>query len=119
LGAGFNQGGTLAMGEIVLSSVNNRLLAYNATTGEQLLDLQTGLSQAGPPMTFMLDGRQYVIVVGGPAQTGGGPGAGKGGGGGGGGAKGAPAAPPAPSHMIALVVGGNTPLPGTPIPPPQ
>ena len=32
------------------------------------MDITTGLSQMGPPMTFMLDGKQYVAIAGGPAQ---------------------------------------------------
>ena len=39
LAAGFNQGGTLSTaGNLVFSSVNTRLLAYRADTGEQVLD---------------------------------------------------------------------------------
>ena len=87
--AGFNSGGTLSTaGNLVFSSVNNRLLVFRADNGQQLLDLPTGLSQMGPPMTFMLDGKQVVMVAGGPAQQGGG---GFGGGGGAGAAKGGPA----------------------------
>src|SRR5262249_53259783 len=49
-----------------------------ADTGEQLLDLTTGLSQMGPPMTFLIDGKQYVAIAGGPPATGGGGGRGAG-----------------------------------------
>jgi quinohemoprotein ethanol dehydrogenase len=126
LAAGFNQGGTLATaGNLVFSSVNSRLLAYRADTGEQVLDLATGLSQMGPPMTFMLDGKQYVAVAGGPPAV---PGAGRGGGGGGappaGGTPGlvpqpaagaAPAAPGPPSKLLVLVLDGK-PLPAAPAP---
>src|SRR5215510_8633120 len=74
LSAGFNQGGTLSTGgNLVFSSVVNRLIAYRADTGEQLLDRDMGLTQMGPPMTFMLDGKQYIAVAGGPAAE---PGAG-------------------------------------------
>jgi quinohemoprotein ethanol dehydrogenase len=102
LAAGFNQGGTLATaGNLVFSSVNNRLLAYRADTGEQLLDLPTGLTQMGPPMTFMMDGKQYVAVAGGPPAA---P-VGRGGA--------APeAAPGPPSRMVTLVLDGKLPLPG-------
>jgi quinohemoprotein ethanol dehydrogenase len=130
LAAGFNQGGTLATaGNLVFSSVNTRLLAYRADTGEQVLDLATGLSQMGPPMTFMLDGKQYVAVAGGPPAV---PGAGRGGGGAGGGggappaggtpglvpqpaAGAAPAAPGPPSKLLVLVLDGK-PLPAAPAP---
>jgi hypothetical protein len=85
--AGFNQGGTLSTGgNLVFSSVNNRLLVFRADNGQLLLDLPTGLAQMGPPMTFMLDGKQVIMVAGGPAQQGGGRG-----GAGAGAAKGGPA----------------------------
>jgi quinohemoprotein ethanol dehydrogenase len=71
LSAGPFSGGSLSTaGNLVFSSVNSRLLAYRADTGEVLLDLQTGLSQLGPPMTFMLDGKQYIAVAGGPGSSG-------------------------------------------------
>ncbi len=125
LAAGFNQGGTLATaGNLVFSSVNNRLLAYRADTGEQVLDLATGLSQMGPPMTFMLDGKQYVAVAGGPPQA---AGAGSGAGGRGAAAPpppgvvpppaaGAPPAAPAQSsRMLVLVLDGKPfPTPAAP-----
>jgi PQQ-dependent dehydrogenase (methanol/ethanol family) len=123
--AGFNSGGTLSTaGNIVFSSVNTRLLAYRADTGEQILDLTTGIGQAGPPMTFMLDGKQYVAVAGGPA--GGGRGGGGGGGGGGGNGRGgqgqapaAPAAPRIPSRLLVYTLDGKATLPPPPTPPAQ
>ena len=107
-GAGPFSGGSLSTaGNLVFSSVNNRLMAFNAATGEKLLDLQTGLSQMGPPVTFMLDGKQYLTVAGGPPQ-----GAGRGGRGGG-----DPATPAQPSRMLALVVdGGPIAIPRAPEP---
>ena len=47
LSAGFNSGGSLAMGNLVLSSVNTRLLVYRADDGEQLLDVTTGVVAVG------------------------------------------------------------------------
>jgi len=105
--AGFNQGGTLATGgNLVFSVVQTRLLAFRADTGEPLLDLPLGVSQAGPPMTFMLDGTQYVMVAGGPP----------GGGGRGGGRGAAPEGPVVPSRLVALRIDGTTPLPGVTVP---
>ncbi len=69
LSAGQTQGGTLASGNLVFSSVNTRLIAYRADNGDQLLDVQTGLSQIGPPMTFMIDGKQYIALAGSPANA--------------------------------------------------
>jgi quinohemoprotein ethanol dehydrogenase len=112
--AGFNQGGTLATaGNLVLSSVNTRLMAYRADTGEQLLDLPAGLGQIGPPMTFMLDGKQYIALAGGAPQAGGG----RGGQGGGGAnaagqlAAGAPAAPARPARLLVFALDGKATLP--------
>lgn len=88
LSAGFNQGGTLSTaGNLVFASVNTQLIVYRADNGDQLLNITTGLSQMGPPMTFMLDGKQYVAIAGGPPPAGGGRG-----GAGGGGGRGAPPA---------------------------
>jgi PQQ-dependent dehydrogenase (methanol/ethanol family) len=83
---GYNAGGTLATaGNLVFTNVANRLLAFKADTGEQVLDLATGVANPGPPVTFMLDGKQYVAIVGSI------------GGGGGGAPAAAPAAPAAPA----------------------
>ena len=82
LSAGFNQGGTLSTaGNLVFASVNTRLIVYRADNGDQLMDITTGLSQMGPPMTFMLDGKQYIAIAGGPPPAGGGRGGAGGGGG--------------------------------------
>ena len=45
---------------------DGHLVAYSADKGEKLLDIQTGLrSGMGPPITYMLDGKQYVALMGG------------------------------------------------------
>jgi len=105
LSAGFNQGGSLATaGNLVFSSVITRLLVYRADTGEQLLDFDTHLNQIGPPMTFLIDGKQYIAFAGGPqAQAGAG-------GRGGAGAQ-TPAAPARPSQLIVLALDGTGKLP--------
>jgi hypothetical protein len=71
---------------------NGHMKAFTADKGEQLLDISLPLSfGVGPPMTFMLDGKQYIAVMAGTGSFG------RGGfGGGGGGGRGAgPGAPPA------------------------
>src|SRR5262249_18558556 len=100
-------------GNLVFSSVINRLIAYRADTGEQLLDLDTHLSQMGPPMTFMLDGKQYIAVAGGPQAVHGAGGGGRGGGRGAGGGwgQGAEPAAPRPSHVVTFVLDGKDQLP--------
>ncbi len=67
--AGFNQGGTLSAGNLVFVSVNTRLIAYRAENGDQLAEIPTGLSMIGPPMTFMIDGKQYIALAGSPANA--------------------------------------------------
>jgi quinohemoprotein ethanol dehydrogenase len=120
--AGPFAGGSLSTaGNIVFSSVNNRLIAYNATTGDLLLELDLRMNQMGPPISFLLDGKQYIALAG--AQAGGG-GRGAGGGGdggrGGAGAAGAPAAPapqaagPRPANLVLLALDGTAPVPGAP-----
>jgi len=67
-GGGSNGGGALATaGNLVFQALNDgRLVAYSADKGEKLLDMPTGQRNGmGPPMTYMLDGKQYVVVMGG------------------------------------------------------
>jgi PQQ-dependent dehydrogenase (methanol/ethanol family) len=72
-GAGPFAGGALATaGNIVFSSVNDRLIAYNAQTGDKLAEFPLGVSQMGPPMSVMLGGKQYIFVAGGPVPVAGG-----------------------------------------------
>ncbi|HEV8416025.1 MAG TPA: PQQ-binding-like beta-propeller repeat protein [Bryobacteraceae bacterium] len=119
LSAGFNQGGTLSTaGNLVFASVNTRLIIYRADNGDQLMDITTGLSQMGPPMTFLLDGKQYVAIAGGPPQTGGGRGRGAAP------AAGAaptapagPAQPPQPSRLLVYALDGKATLPAPPAAP--
>jgi quinohemoprotein ethanol dehydrogenase len=106
LSAGFNQGGTLASGNLVFSSVNNRLLAYRADNGDQLLDIKTGLSQMGPPMTFMIDGKQYIAVSGGPPGSGMGFGS----------DPDATPGPRLPSRLLVYALDGKATLPAAPAP---
>ena len=77
-GGGGAGGGTLTTaGNLVLQVINDgRLLAYTADKGEKLFDIQTGLRGGmGPPITYVLDGKQYVALMGGAGQAAGGGGA--------------------------------------------
>ena len=67
-GGGSIGGGTVTTaGNLVFQVIpDGRLVAYSADKGEKLLDIQTGLrSGMGPPMTYQLDGKQYVALMGG------------------------------------------------------
>jgi len=108
-GAGPFAGGSLSTaGNLVFSSVNNKLMAFRADTGEKLLDLDLFTSQMGPPISFMIDGKQYISVAGGPAAAPGGAGRGA--------AKGgdAPAPAPRPAHLLVLTVDGKAAIPAAP-----
>jgi len=78
-GGGSIGGGTVTTaGNLVFQSLGNgRLRAVRADTGEQLMEIATGQSGGmGPPITFLLDNKQYVAVAGGQGQAGGGGGRG-------------------------------------------
>jgi quinohemoprotein ethanol dehydrogenase len=67
-GGGGIGGGTLSTaGNLVFQSINDgRLMVYSADQGEKLLEVQTGLkSGVGPPITYQIDGKQYVALMGG------------------------------------------------------
>src|SRR5207302_9916125 len=61
-------GGTLSTASNLVFQVapDGRLIAYSAEKGAQLLELPTGLrSGMGPPITFAIDGKQYIALMGG------------------------------------------------------
>jgi quinohemoprotein ethanol dehydrogenase len=67
-GGGQSGGGTLSLASnlVVQTMINGRLRAFTADSGDLLLDLALPVtSGVGPPMTFMLDGKQYIAVMGG------------------------------------------------------
>ena len=71
-GGGAIGGGTVTTaGNLVFQMVpDGHLMAYRADNGEKLLDIQTGLRGGmGPPITFMIDGKQYVSVAGGTGRV--------------------------------------------------
>jgi PQQ-dependent dehydrogenase (methanol/ethanol family) len=114
---GGSQGGTLTTASnLLFQTAGNTLYAYKADTGDELLTLPYNLGGGAPPITYMVDGTQYIgfatasqfmaLKVGGtakmpdppPAPAGrGGFGAGRGGPGGAGAPKGPPAPPPPPA----------------------
>lgn len=67
-GGGSIGGGTVTTaGNIVFQVLpDGRLMAYSADKGEKLLEIQTGLRGGmGPPITYQIDGKQYVSLMGG------------------------------------------------------
>jgi len=99
IGGGQTGGGTLSLAtNLVIQTLNNgRIRAFTADTGKQLLDMALPVNTGvGAPITYELDGKQYIAVLAGSgARGGGGPG-----GGGGRGARG-PAAPAPPQEITA------------------
>jgi quinohemoprotein ethanol dehydrogenase len=70
-GGGPIGGGTVTTaGNLVFQVVpDGRIMAYSADKGEKLLEIQTGLRGGmGPPVTYMLDGKQYISFMGGTGQ---------------------------------------------------
>jgi len=69
-------GGTVATGGgLVFQATQGTLYAYSADKGEKLLELKIGISGGmGPPITFMVDGKQYVALQVGQGRPGPGPG---------------------------------------------
>jgi len=107
-GGGSIGGGALSTaGNLVFQVVpDGRLVAYTADKGEKLFDIQTGQRGGmGPPITYMLDGKQYVALMGGQGTFGGG-------------ARGAapppatPAAPGTQGAATAAAVAAGAPAPG-------
>ena len=77
---------------------NGLLRAYSADKGEKLLEIQTNLRSAtGPPITYMLDGMQYVTFQGGQGAAGTGFGGGN--------------ASPVTPKLLTFVLDGKAPLP--------
>ena len=66
-GGGIGGGTVTTAGNLVFQVIpDGRLVAYTADKGEKVLDIQTGLRGGmGPPITYMLDGKQYVALAGG------------------------------------------------------
>jgi quinohemoprotein ethanol dehydrogenase len=71
-GGGSIGGGTVTTaGNLVFQVIpDGRLVAYRADTGEKLLDVKTGLRGGmGPPITYQIDGIQYVSLMGGTGRV--------------------------------------------------
>jgi quinohemoprotein ethanol dehydrogenase len=67
-----NYGALVTAGDLLVTGqVDGNLVAYNARTGDQLWTFQTGLGITAPPITWEMDGTQYVtIVAGGNSRSG-------------------------------------------------
>jgi quinohemoprotein ethanol dehydrogenase len=54
-----------AGGLVFRGKVDGNLMAHDAKTGEDLWSFQTGWGISAPPMTYSVDGKQYVVVASG------------------------------------------------------
>lgn len=70
-GGGGIGGGTLTTaGNLVFQTINDgRLLAYSADKGEKLLEIATGRVGTGPPITYAINGKQYVAFLSGSGRV--------------------------------------------------
>ena len=65
-GGGIGGGTVTTAGNLVFQATNDgRLLAYSADKGEKLLDLAIGRFGAGPPVTYLVDGKQRIAIMAG------------------------------------------------------
>ncbi len=120
-GGGIGGGTVTTAGNLVIQVIpDGRLVAYSADKGEKLLDVQTGLRGGmGPPITYELDGKQYITLMGGtgvlPPRGGFGAGPDVDNAAGRGGQREAAPAPPAPPpvmpKLLTFVLDGKAPLP--------
>ena len=101
-GGGIGGGTVTTAGNLVFQTINDgRLLAYSSDKGEKLLEIHTGLrSGMGPPITYLLDGKQYAALMGGVGQVAAGANAGPGN-----------SATPFPPRLLVFVWDGKTLLP--------
>jgi quinohemoprotein ethanol dehydrogenase len=69
-GGGGIGGGTLTTGgNLVLQTMNDgRLMAYSADKGEKLYELKIGRPGMAPPITYKIDGKQYVAFMAGQGR---------------------------------------------------
>jgi quinohemoprotein ethanol dehydrogenase len=121
-GGGASGGGTLTTASNLLLQVvpDGRLVIYSADKGDKLHEINTGLRVGmGPPVTYTVDGKQYIAIIGGRGVVVPPPGAGAGAGAGTP-AAGAGTAPPAGAAAGAATTGrGGAPADTGPPSPPK
>jgi quinohemoprotein ethanol dehydrogenase len=68
-GGGIGGGTVSTAGNLVFQVLSDgTLLAYSADKGEKLLELKTGRPGTGAPITYEIDGKQYVAFAGGAGR---------------------------------------------------
>lgn len=68
---GFNQGGTMTTaGNLVFhGETDGRFAAYSADKGDKLWEMPLGIVGMANPITYEMDGQQYIAVLGGRATN--------------------------------------------------
>ena len=65
-GGGIGGGTVTTAGNLVFQVIGDgHLRAFSADKGEKLYEVQTGRTGMGPPITYEIDGKQYVAFMGG------------------------------------------------------
>ncbi|HEY4359886.1 MAG TPA: PQQ-dependent dehydrogenase, methanol/ethanol family [Bryobacteraceae bacterium] len=68
-GGGIGGGTVTTGGNLVFQTSNDgHLVAYSADKGEKLYEVRVGKSGAGPPVTYEIDGKQYVAFMAGTGR---------------------------------------------------
>ncbi len=69
-GGGIGGGTSTTAGSVVFQTINDgRFRAINAVNGEILYEVKTGRTGMAPPITYEVDGKQYVAFAGGLGRT--------------------------------------------------
>ena len=65
-----NYSGTLATagGLVFLALLDGTVAAYDDTTLDELWKINVGSGFSAPPMTFEVNGKQYIAIVSGPSN---------------------------------------------------
>ena len=65
-GGGIGGGTTTTAGNLVFQTINDgRFRAVSADKGEVLFEIKTGRTGMAPPITYEVDGKQYVTAISG------------------------------------------------------
>jgi quinohemoprotein ethanol dehydrogenase len=69
-GGGIGGGTVTTGGNLVFQTSNDgRFVAYSADKGEKLYEIRTGKTGAAPPITYEIDGKQYVAFMAGAGRA--------------------------------------------------
>ena len=70
-GGGIGGGTVTTGGNLVLQTSNDgRFVVYSADKGEKLYEIKTGKTGVAPPITYEIDGKQYVAFMAGAGRPG-------------------------------------------------